>query len=141
MAEGRKLPIEDVERLARGRVWTGEQAKENGLVDEIGGIGRAILYAKKEFTTHGAAKVETWPKPLSMKDKILSLSKTEVQSFVADDPILECGSNFVQIILGGKLQPLDVLDRLSKSSCGIQLTMDESLAVEQTLKDVLGISK
>ena len=141
VAEGRKLPIEDVERLARGRVWTGEQAKENGLVDEIGGIGRAILYAKKEFTTHGAAKVETWPKPLSMKDKILSLSKTEVQSFVADDPILECGSNFVQIILGGKLQPLDVLDRLSKSSCGIQLTMDESLAVEQTLKDVLGISK
>ena len=47
VAEGRKMKEEDVERIGRGRVWTGRQGKENGLVDEIGGFDRALALAKQ----------------------------------------------------------------------------------------------
>ena len=47
VAEGRKMPIEEVRKIARGRVWTGVQAKENGLVDEIGGFMKALEETKK----------------------------------------------------------------------------------------------
>ena len=43
---GRKLPLARVQEIARGRVWTGIQAKEIGLVDQIGGLRTAIGKAK-----------------------------------------------------------------------------------------------
>lgn len=42
VADGRKLSVEDVDAVARGRVWTGADAKERGLVDELGGLRTAI---------------------------------------------------------------------------------------------------
>jgi protease-4 len=42
VAEGRKLPLADVERLARGRVYTGADAMAVGLVDALGGFERAV---------------------------------------------------------------------------------------------------
>ena len=47
VAEGREIPLERVKEIAKGRVWTGEQAKEIGLVDELGGIMTAIAAAKE----------------------------------------------------------------------------------------------
>ncbi|MFZ0831535.1 MAG: signal peptide peptidase SppA, partial [Mycobacterium sp.] len=46
VAEGRNLSVEDVETVARGRVWTGADALERGLVDELGGLRTAIRRAK-----------------------------------------------------------------------------------------------
>jgi protease IV len=46
VATGRKLPLARVQEIARGRVWTGNQAKEIGLVDQIGGLRTAIGKAK-----------------------------------------------------------------------------------------------
>jgi protease-4 len=46
VAEGRKMPLEKVSALAKGRVWTGAQAKSNGLVDELGGLSVAVEKAK-----------------------------------------------------------------------------------------------
>ncbi|UCF79635.1 MAG: signal peptide peptidase SppA [Candidatus Eiseniibacteriota bacterium] len=46
VAEGRDMSEEDVDRVARGRVWSGAQAREIGLVDELGGLERAIEIAK-----------------------------------------------------------------------------------------------
>lgn len=46
VADGRKLPPERVREIAKGRVWTGEQAKALGLVDEIGGFYDAVDKAK-----------------------------------------------------------------------------------------------
>lgn len=45
VADGRDMSIADVDSVAQGRVWTGTQAKERGLVDEIGGLEEAIAYA------------------------------------------------------------------------------------------------
>ena len=44
--QGRKLSVEAVDAVARGRVWTGADALERGLVDELGGLRTAISRAK-----------------------------------------------------------------------------------------------
>jgi protease-4 len=46
VAEGRRLPRERVDEMGRGRVWTGRQAQERGLVDKLGGLREAIESAK-----------------------------------------------------------------------------------------------
>jgi protease IV len=46
VAEGRKMTVEAVDEVARGRVWTGADALEHGLVDELGGLRTAINRAK-----------------------------------------------------------------------------------------------
>ncbi len=46
VAEGRKLSVDAVEAVARGRVWTGADALDRGLVDELGGLHTAIRRAK-----------------------------------------------------------------------------------------------
>jgi protease-4 len=48
VADGRNLTPEQVEVIARGRVWTGRDAQKIGLVDELGGITAAIGFAAKE---------------------------------------------------------------------------------------------
>jgi protease IV len=45
VADGRRLPAERVQEIARGRVWTGADALERGLVDELGGLGAALSLA------------------------------------------------------------------------------------------------
>lgn len=45
-AKGREMPLEKVMNAARGRVWTGEDAKSLGLIDELGGFPEAIALAK-----------------------------------------------------------------------------------------------
>ena len=48
VAEGRGLSDEEVEALAKGRVWSGVRAKELGLVDELGGLHDAVALARSE---------------------------------------------------------------------------------------------
>lgn len=47
VASGRKMGKNKVDEIAQGRVWTGNQAKQNGLVDEIGDLETAYFYAKE----------------------------------------------------------------------------------------------
>lgn len=47
VAAGRKISMDKVEQLAQGRIYTGLQAKENGLIDEIGDLKEAFQFAKK----------------------------------------------------------------------------------------------
>jgi protease-4 len=47
VARGRNRNPEYIDSIAQGRVWTGEQAKANGLVDEFGGLDRAVEIAKQ----------------------------------------------------------------------------------------------
>ena len=63
VADGRKRKYDDVEPLAQGRVWTGAQARENGLVDEIGGIDRAIELVKQKANIAASEKITLVPYP------------------------------------------------------------------------------
>jgi len=47
VAKGRNMSIEEVDKIAQGRIWSGIDAKANGLVDEIGGLDDAIKIAAK----------------------------------------------------------------------------------------------
>lgn len=47
VAEGRNMSLEEVEEIAQGRVWTGKQALENGLVDGLGGFEQALEAAAR----------------------------------------------------------------------------------------------
>ncbi len=47
VAQGRKMTVEAVDKIGKGRVWSGAQAKQLGLVDELGGLDRAIEIAKQ----------------------------------------------------------------------------------------------
>jgi protease-4 len=47
VAKGRKKEVNDIDKVGQGRVWTGGQGKERGLVDEFGGLDRAIEVAKE----------------------------------------------------------------------------------------------
>lgn len=57
VAEGRKLPKERVLEIAKGRVWTGEDAKAIGLVDELGGYATALRLAKEAAKIPAGEKV------------------------------------------------------------------------------------
>ena len=57
VAEARKRPYDQVEPLAQGRVWLGAQAKMNGLVDEIGGLDRAVEMIKQRTNIPASEQV------------------------------------------------------------------------------------
>jgi len=48
-AQGRGRDVAELERVARGRVWTGADALKAGLVDELGGLSRALDYTKEKL--------------------------------------------------------------------------------------------
>ena len=58
VAEGRKSTREKIDAVAQGRVWTGRQALERGLVDELGGLDRAIRLAKERAKLDVSKDVE-----------------------------------------------------------------------------------
>lgn len=63
VAQGRGMSVADVDAVARGRVWTGADAKERGLVDELGGLRTAVERAKvlAGFEKDTEVKVLTLP--------------------------------------------------------------------------------
>ncbi len=70
VAASRSMSVDEVEEVAQGRVWTGEQAKEVGLVDRLGGLDRAVSYAKSTHTKSEYVDVEYWPRKKGLWDFI-----------------------------------------------------------------------
>lgn len=72
-AEGRKMTREEIDRIGKGRVWTGSQAKELGLVDEIGGLSKAVELAKElaGIPNKDAVKFVVWPKKISLFESFM----------------------------------------------------------------------
>ena len=67
VADGRNMSKEEVDKIGKGRVWTGSQAREIGLVDELGGLSRAIELAKElaGIPPEEGIKLMVWPKKIS----------------------------------------------------------------------------
>jgi protease-4 len=81
VATGRKLSAERVNEIGRGRVWTGTQAKENGLVDELGGFPAAIQTAKQAAGIAPTQEVEIafYPRPKSLLERVGSWLDTDAR--------------------------------------------------------------
>lgn len=73
VAAGVKMTKEDLLKIAGGRVWTGRQAKANGLVDELGTLNDAIAGAKTFAGLDPKSEMEilVLPKPQSFIDKLM----------------------------------------------------------------------
>jgi protease-4 len=76
VAEGRKKSFDQIEPLAQGRVWLGVQAKQNGLVDELGGLDRAVELIRKRANIAATDRITLVPYPgkRSVLDFLLSRS-------------------------------------------------------------------
>jgi protease-4 len=85
VAAGRKLPLDKVEDIARGRVWSGADASERGLVDQLGGFWTAADLAKKLAHIAPADRVvfEVYPRQkgfLESLGELFSGSSDEMQA-------------------------------------------------------------
>ncbi len=58
VAQSRHTTPEKIDAIAQGRVWTGRQARQNGLVDELGGLDAAVAIAKQRAKLAADAEVE-----------------------------------------------------------------------------------
>jgi protease-4 len=86
-AEGRNLSKEEVDKIGKGRVWTGIQAKERGLVDEIGGLSRALELAKElaGIPADRSVKLVIWPQKVSFFSALFGRSQTRSQPNLKPD--------------------------------------------------------
>lgn len=75
VAAGRRIPVERVHEIAKGRVWTGRQAKELGLVDALGGYTVALDLAREAIGLPAGAPVtlRLYPEPKSPFTQFMSL--------------------------------------------------------------------
>jgi protease-4 len=73
VSEARKMPREAVDRIARGRVWSGEDAKRIGLVDQLGGLEQAIESAAKRAKLEKGYRVWYVEKEKTLRERIASM--------------------------------------------------------------------
>ncbi len=117
VAEGRKMSFQQVDAIAQGRVWSGAEALENGLVDKIGGLNDAISEAAflsgiKSYST------QTFPEYEKNLDDILSAL-----------PFSESKENLIQEEIG--IENYQLLQKVKKfqNQKGIQAIMPFNLSI------------
>lgn len=94
VAEGRKKSVEDVRKLAEGRVWTGKQAHERGLVDELGGLLDAVRRARVEAGLPSDERVEIDVLP----SRRARLPAAAEKVFVGVDPLASLGAQLPALV-------------------------------------------
>jgi protease IV len=81
VAEGRNLSFAEVDSLGQGRVWSGADALEKKLVDELGGLETAIKYAaQKAKLKEGEYSLEAFPKKQNPFEKLLQDVEGDMES-------------------------------------------------------------
>jgi protease IV len=79
VADARRRKFAEIEPLAQGRVWLGEQAQARGLVDQLGGLDAALELAKQKAKIPASEKVavDIFPSNVSLFDLILKRANPE----------------------------------------------------------------
>jgi protease-4 len=78
VAEGRKMPIDKVKQLADGRIYTGLQAKETGLIDSIGTFYDVVDDMQKELGIHGKPSLVYGKRPFSFLKWLISSAVQDI---------------------------------------------------------------
>ncbi len=89
VAEYRKLPQEEVQKIAQGRVWSGKEALKNGLIDQIGGLESAIAFAAERAELGEDWQIAEFPQNKTWETQVIErLFKIEaLQVDRAVDPL------------------------------------------------------
>lgn len=99
VAEGRKMTMEQVENIAQGRVWLGQDAIKLKLVDQLGGLDDAIAKAAK-LAKMSDYETVSYPSPLSTWEQLLG-------SYVGGDDLL---NGKMQAYLGEFYEPFKIIN-------------------------------
>lgn len=99
VAEGRKMTMEQVENIAQGRVWLGQDAIKLKLVDQLGGLDDAIAKAAK-LAKMSDYETASYPSPLSTWEQLLG-------SYVDGDDLL---NGKMQTYLGEFYEPFKIIN-------------------------------
>jgi protease-4 len=116
VASGRKLAKQAVDEVAQGRVWTGEQALQHGLVDEVGGLRQALEYARSAASLPEQAPIIELPKiPTSWLGRVLGIPGITGSSEAPLDALLppalrDVGASLVPFLMYSSHVPLMRLD-------------------------------
>lgn len=128
-AEGRGMAIEDLEAVAQGRVWTGEQALEHGLVDELGGLDDAVAYAAQMADLGDDYGLMRVPERRTMLEQLL-------EDLQDPTPDANASAELADAVLGGVghaqrdvLGRLIILDRVLEDG-GVAAMLPGDLRVE-----------
>jgi protease-4 len=109
---GRKMSMDQVSVLARGRVWSGEEAMRIGLVDELGGLSKAIAYASRKMNN---PKVVYYP---IVKKNALSEIAAMIEEQQEEDETIQ-----MDIAIPKELKALYARIKKIESMSGIQMRM------------------
>ena len=102
-AAGRKMDVDKLEPLARGRVYTGRRAKELGLIDELGTLADAIAHARKLVDDDdGKLELEDLPHPQSPLEMLMG------NTLPANQP-LDAWASLLPVSVRPALQHLDAM--------------------------------
>ena len=127
VAKGRNMPHELVRELAEGRLYTGRQAKENGLVDEIGSLVDVVEYVREKYQIHDAV-FQSFPEP-----EPLTLQEIAFQELVTDQNASAVSMSFAAV------QAMYSLFNSSRVvSPTVLLVVDEKTAIQMALRQLGG---
>lgn len=115
VSTGRKMSVSAVDSIGQGRVWTGEQALGNGLVDGIGGLDRAVAAAASKAKL-GTYRLVSYPAVKDPFASLLSTSKERIKMWMMADE------------LGEYRTYIEQLRNVAKSS-GVQARMPYTLEI------------
>ena len=103
VAEARRMSVGEVDAVARGRVWTGADARERGLVDELGGLRTAVRRAKVLAGLDADAEVTLVDYPgSSLRDYLRHKASSQPAASLSDAASALLGSAVVEMIDRGQ---------------------------------------
>ncbi len=93
-ADGRNKTTDEIKAIAEGRVWTGARAIEIGLVDELGGLEKAIEIAQKQASLN-TFRITEYPKKKSFMEKLMENTESNIQEKLIK---MQLGENYRHFI-------------------------------------------
>ncbi|MBN7811276.1 signal peptide peptidase SppA [Algoriphagus sp. H41] len=117
VAEGRGMHPDSVKKVASGRVWTGSQAKERGLVDVLGGLNTAVEIAAAKLDAGDDYRVVYYPEQKTWFEELFSDFGDKVQTRI------------LQAQLGDNFQLVEKVKSLQRFQ-GVQVRMPQDIMIK-----------
>jgi protease-4 len=116
VAQARKMTPEQVDKIARGRVWSGEDAKGLGLVDQLGGLDKAIESAAKRAKLEKGYRVWYIEKEKSFRERLVSMLAAQTLDVATSAGwIKESSPSASALSVAGRLRGLQAeVERISR---------------------------
>lgn len=118
VADGRGMTLDEVEEIAQGRVWTGEEALAKGLVDELGGLDAALKYASEQVDLE-AYQIKEYPE-----------FEVDVQRILRNYGITQTASDFLKETVGEELFYMLEQAKEQTERKGVQLLFPYSTKIQ-----------